>query len=174
MKCLVFGAWCSVLMVASVLVCGCATDYSWKPSVPEAMRTVCVPTFRNESDVNELGAVASRQLLREFQREGTFKIRMSGDAALEIQGVVKSASCGMSAYDRHIRGRIAAYDCFAKAEVSVIDKRNRKVLIDNRVYRAETFVTSGQDVTTSVRDASGRLADDLARQVVADVLNLKW
>ena len=174
MKCLVLSALCLVLMAASALVCGCATDYSWRPSVPEAMRTVSVPTFRNESEVNELGAVASRQLLREFQREGTFKIRTAGDAALEIQGVVKSANCGMSAYDRRTRGRMAAYDCFAVVEVSVIDKRNRKVLIDNRKYKAEASVTSGQDVTTSMRDASGRLADDLARQVVNDVLNLKW
>ena len=174
MKCSVLGAWCLVPMAASVLMCGCATDYSWKPSVPEAMRTVSVPTFRNESEVNELGAVASRQLLREFQREGTFKIRTAGDAALEIQGVVKSANYGMAAYDRHIRGRVAAYECFAKVEVSVIDKRNRKVLVDNRIYRAETSVTSGQDITTSMRDASGRLMDDLARQVVNDMLNLKW
>ena len=162
------------MLIALCAICGCATDYSWRPSVPEAMRTVSVPTFRNESEVNELGAVASRQLLREFQREGTFKVRMSGEAAIEIQGVVKSANCGMSAYDRRIRGRIAAYDCSAVVEVSVIDKRNRKVLIDNRKYKAETSVTSGQDVTTSMRDASGRLADDLARQVVNDVLNLKW
>ena len=157
-----------------LLLCGCATDYSWKPSVPEAMRTVSVPTFRNESEVNELGAAAARQLRREFQREGTFKIRTAGDAALEIQGVVKSVSCGMSAYDRRIRGRIAAYDCSATVEVSVIDKQNKKVLIDNRKYRAEASVTSGQDITTSMRDASGRLMDDLARQVVNDILNLKW
>lgn len=162
------------VLIALCAMCGCATDYSWKPSVPEAVRTVSVPTFRNESEVNEFGAVATRQLLREFQREGTFKIRTAGDAALEIQGVVKSAGCGMSAYDRRIRGRIAAYDCFATVEVSVIDRRNRKVLIDNRSYRAKASVTSGQDVTTSMRDASGRLADDLARQVVSDVLNLKW
>ena len=171
MKPLAVSCW---LLVVGAVMCGCATDYSWRPSVPETMRTVSVPTFRNESEVNELGAVASRQLLREFQREGTFKIRTAGDAALEIQGVVKSASCGMSAYDRRIRGRIAAYDCSATVEVSVIDKRNRKVLIDNRSYRAEASVTSGQDITTSMRDASGRLADDLARQVVNDVLNLKW
>ena len=163
-----------VILIALCAMCGCATDYAWKPSVPEAMRTVSVPTFRNESEVVELGALASRQLLREFQREGTFRVRTVGDAALEIQGVVKSANCGMSAYDRRIRGRNAAYDCFATAEVSVIDKRNRKVLVDNRIYRAETSVTSGQDITTSMRDASGRLMDDLARQVVNDILNLKW
>ena len=164
----------SLALVLASLFSGCGANYPWKSSVPAEMRTVAVPTFRNESDVQELGAIATRQVLRELQREGTFKIRTPDEAALEIQGVVKSASCGMSAYDRRTRGRIAAYDCSATVEVSVIDKRNRKVLIDNRKYRAEASVTSGQDVTTSMRDASGRLADDLARQVVNDVLNLKW
>lgn len=174
MKCLVLSAWCLVPVVASVLVCGCGTSYSWRSAVPEEARTVSVPTFRNESNASELGAVATRQLLREFQREGTFRIRTAGDAALEIQGVIKSASFGMLAYDRRIYGRLAASECRAVAEVSVIDKRNRKVLVDNRKYDATTTFTSREDHTTAMRDASGRLADDLARQVVNDLLNLKW
>ena len=172
MKCLVLSAWCLVL--GALCIVGCATDYCWRSGVPEEMRTVFVPTFRNESAVNELGAVATRQILREFQREGTFKIRRDGDAALEIQGVIKTASFGTIAYDRKIYGRLAASECSAVAEVSVIDKRDRKVLIDNRKYVATANFTSRQDRTTAMRDASGRLADDLARQVVNDLLNRKW
>ena len=163
-----------LLLLALCATCGCGTSYSWRSSVPEGMRTVFVPTFRNESEVNELGAVATRQILREFQREGTFKIRRDGDAALEIQGVIKTASFGTIAYDRKIYGRLAASECSAVAEVSVIDKRDRKVLIDNRKYVATANFTSRQDRTTAMRDASGRLADDLARQVVNDLLNRKW
>ena len=170
-RCLVLGAWC---LAAGALVCGCATDYSWRPSVPEDARTVSVPTFRNESNVSELGAIASRQLLREFQREGTFKIRAVGDAAIEIQGVIKSATAAMDAYNRRAGGRIAAYGMDAMAEISVIDKRKGKVLVDNRAYTARAAFTAGQDRTTAMRDASGRLMDDLSRQVVDDVLNLKW
>ena len=164
---LVLGAWCLVLG-------GCATDYSWKSAVPEDARTVAVPTFRNESNVSELGALASRQLLREFQREGTFKVRTVGDAAIEIQGVIKSATPALDADNRRAGGRVAAYNLSATAEISVIDKRTRKVLVDNRRYVARTTFTAGQDRTTAVRDASGRLMDDLAQQVVDDILNLKW
>ena len=161
-------------LVLGLLSCGCGTDYCWRSSVPEDVRTVSVPTFRNESDVMELGAVATRQLLREFQREGTFKIRSAGDAALEVQGVVRSASSGTAAYDRRSGGRIQAQTFSADVAVSVVDKRNGRVLIDNRIYRSQVGYTSGQDITTAQRDASGRLAEDLARQVVDDVLNLKW
>ena len=174
MKCLVLGAWCLVSMAASVLMCGCATDYSWRSAVPEAARTVTVPTFRNESSVSEIGALASRQLLREFQREGTFKVRSAGEAAIEVQGVIKSVSPAMAAYNRRAGGRVAAYNLSATAEISVVDKRTRKVLVDNRQYVANATFTAGQDRTTAVRGASGRLMDDLARQVVDDILNLKW
>ena len=168
---LAFRVMCVLLGLA---LCGCGTDYCWRSSVPVDVRTVSVPTFRNESDVMELGAVATRQLLREFQREGTFKIRSTGDAALEVQGVVRSASSGTAAYDRRSGGRVLAQTLSADVAVSVVDKRNGRVLIDNRIYRPQVGYTSGQDITTAQRDASGRLAEDLARQVVDDVLNLKW
>ena len=171
MKPLAVSCW---LLAISSAVCGCSSSYSWRSSVPADARTVTVPTFRNESEVSEVGALASRQLLREFQREGTFKVRASGEAAIEVQGVIKSVSPVMAAYNRRAGGRVAAYDLSATAEISVVDKRTRKVLVDNRKYVANATFTAGQDKTTAVRDASGRLMDDLARQVVDDILNLKW
>lgn len=174
MRCLVIGAWCLALAGLSAALVGCGTDYCWRSSVPEEVRTVSVPTFRNESDVAELGALSARQVLREFQREGTFRIRATGDAALEIQGVIKSASARLGAYDRRASSRRGAFTLDAVAVVSVIDKRTRKVLVDNRLFAASASFTSGQDLTAARRDASGRLAEDLARQVVDCVLGLKW
>ena len=171
MKLLAVSCW---LLAVSAAVCGCSSSYSWRSSVPEDARTVTVPTFRNESNVSEVGALASRQLLREFQREGTFRIRTSGNAAIEVQGVIKSVSPALAAYNRRAGGRVAAYDLSAIAEISVIDKRRGKVLVDNRRYVANATITAGQDRTTAIRDASGRLMDDLSRQVVDDILNLKW
>lgn len=164
--CLALGGWC--------LVAGCATDYGWRSSVPAEMRTVSVPTFRNESNVAELGSIATRQVLREIQREGTFRVRDADEAALEVQGVVKRATSGMQGYDRRTNMQMASRKLTVKAEVSVVDKRARKVLVDNRVYTAETFFTSGQDLTTAERDASGRVAEDLARQVVDDLLKMDF
>lgn len=159
--------------LSSVVLVGCAS-YRWTSDVPQKMRTVSVPTFRNESDVQGLGSAMARQVLREFQREGTFSIKTAGDAALEIQGIVKGASASSSGYDRHSGMRFASYDLTAVVEVSVIDKVNGRVLLDNREYTATTTFISGQDYSTAMRDSAGRLSDDLARQVVDDVLNLKW
>ena len=81
---------------------------------------------------------------------------------------------GATAYNRRTYGRLYSGEVEAQVEVSVIDKREGRVLVDNRLYRARTTLVIGQDSVTAERDASGRLADALARQVVDDMLNLKW
>ncbi len=166
-----------VLALAAVAVLGlsgCGTGYVWRASVPAAKRTVSVPTFRNSSDVNELGAVVTRQLLREFQREGTFKLRSAGEAAIEVQGEIKSATGSVAAYDRKSGFRKNSYDLAVTAEISVIDRESHQVLIDNHIYTATVSFTAGNDLMTAKRDASGRVADELAQQVVDDILNYKW
>lgn len=164
-------AFCWIL--AGLAICGCGTDYAWRSSVPQDMRTVSVPTFKNESDMQEAGAVAARQVLREFQREGTFTVLGPDDAALQIQGTITSVGGGVSTYDRRHGLRLAGQDVSAKATVSVVDKRRGKVLVDNRAYGATVSFAAGQDVTTAQRDAAGRLMEELARQIVDDVLALR-
>lgn len=153
---------------------GCASDYSWRTKVPAKMRSVSVPVFRNESDITELGSVAARQLLREFQREGTFKVAAPGAAAVEIQGVVKTANASGFTYSRAPGLRFSDNALTAEVEISVVDKMHGKVLVDNRIYRARATFTDNEDYATARRDASGRLAEDLARQVLDDVLGLNW
>ena len=161
---------CSV--ATAIALAGCA--YSWRPSVPAGMRTVAVPTFRNSTDVTELGAAVTRQVLREFQREGKFRIVRLDDAALEVQGEMKSAKSDSVAYQRSTGARTREHRFVAKAVVSFIDRKSGRVLVDNRTYTAETTFLANDDVLTGERDASGRLAEEIARQVVDDALALKW
>ena len=163
----------AVWVLAASVLCGCATEYSWRSRVPEDMRTVSVPVFRNETDITGFGTVAARQLLREFQREGTFRVAGKDDCAIEIQGLVKKTSSTMG-YDRSTGGRVSKFTLDAEVEITVVDKRNGKLLMDNKSYTAKTTFMSNDDYLTGRRDASGRLAEELARQVVDDVLTLKW
>ena len=159
---------------ALAMLCGCGTDYAWRPSVPSGMRTVAVPTFRNESDLQEAGAMASRQLLREFQREGTFAIRRTGNSSLEVQGVIVKASRDPAAFNRGYGSRASEYRYTVTAEVSLINKDTGKVLLNNRRYVAETtFLTRG-DLLTTQRDAAARIAQEFARQIVDDVTSFDY
>ena len=164
-----------MLLPALALACaGCKTGYQWTSKVPEDMRTVSVPTFRNESNVTELGAVATRQILREFQREGTFKIRDVGDSAVEVQGTITETRSTYAGGDIRSGDRLSSYRFALEAKVTVVDKKRGRVLIDNKLYTAQTLMLTGQDLGTAQRDASGRLADDLARQIVDDVTSMQW
>ena len=148
--------------------------YTWRSRVPEGVRTIFVPTFRNESDVTELGAVAARQLLREIQREGTFKIGSSDESALEIQGVIKSVQAYQVAYNRSTDMRHHENQATMTTIISVIDKKAGKVLINNRQYESMTSFLSDDDTRARLREASGRLTEDLAMQIVDDLLLHDW
>ena len=62
----------------------------------------------------------------------------------------------------------------ALVQVTVVDRRSQKLLLDNRKYDASVTYSAGADSLNAKRDASGRLADELSRRVVDDILNLKW
>ena len=159
--------------LAVLLLAGCS-HYTWRSQVPADMRTVSVPTFLNESDVTELGSVVTRQVLREFQREGTLRIAPHGSAAIEVQGVVKSGSSKLVAYERKTGTRNREHVLKVHAVVSFIDKKAGKVVVNDRKYSASTSFVAYDDILPAERDASGRIAEDLARQIVDDVLAQKW
>jgi hypothetical protein len=148
---------------------GCA-NYRWTSRVPDEWRTVAVPVFENTTQDAELGPIFTQYVLREFQREGTFKIRRAGDSSIEVQGVVKQATRHGRSYDRSYDNRTREYTYRVTVEVSIINKETGMVLQDGRPYIAETtFLGLGDDILTGRRNAAPRLAADLARQIVDDV-----
>jgi hypothetical protein len=162
-----------VLSIAVLALSGCSS-YRWTSSVPEELRTVAVPVFENRTSSAELGPIVTRYTLREFQREGTFSIRRSGDSALEVQGSIVKAHRSAAAYDRNYSSRASEYRYIVMADVSLINKDTGKVLMNNRRYVAETtFLTRG-DLLTSQRDAASRIAQDFARQIVDDVTSFDY
>ena len=162
----------ATLLCASALA-GCA-GYSWRSSVPERMRTVSVPAFPNETDVTGLGDAVTRQILREIQREGTFKIAKQGESAVEIQGILEKASSKVVAYSRATGSRNREHSLSVSAKVSFIDKIDGKVVVNDRIYRAETAFLASDDIATGKRDARSRLAEELARKIVDDLIALDW
>ena len=168
---LVFRALAAIAL--TTLVAGCAA-YSWRTRVPPECRTAVVPTFRNATDVTEFGAVVARQVARELQREGSYRIASAEDAALEIQGELVSVALPVNARDRRTGARFRENRLEVVARVSFIDRRGGRVLVDGRTYTADALFAGGDDVATLARDASGRAADELARQIVDDARALKW
>lgn len=162
-----------IAVAAALLAAGCA-NYRWTSRVPEEIRTVAVPEFQNSTNLAELGPITTQYTLREFQREGTFSIRRSGDSSIEVRGRVTKVDFRPIAFDRGHGMRAGEYRCIATLEVSVIDKDNDKVLLDKRVHKAETTITVQGDLLTARRNCVPRLAAEFARQIVDDVLSYPY
>jgi len=161
----------SKLAVAALAVgLGGCSSYSWKSSVPEEYRTIAVPVFENRTNAAELGPIATQHVRRELQREGTFKLKRTGQAAIELQGAIIAAKRSALTYDRSLGTRASSYRYIVTAEISVIDKKTGKVLLDNRKYVAETSFLTQNDLLTGQRNAAARIGLELARQVVDDLV----
>ena len=164
-----------LLLVPALILAGCALpEYRWTSRVPDELRTVAVPVFQNRSEAAELGAITTQYTLREFQREGTFSIRRSGDAAIEVQGAIVKAERRPVSFARGYGMRADEYRYYVTAEVSIVDKDRGKVLQQNRKYVAETTFMIQGDLLTGQRDAAQRIAAELARQIVDDVVSYPY
>ncbi|MGN0852869.1 MAG: LPS assembly lipoprotein LptE [Kiritimatiellia bacterium] len=161
------------LSVAALLAAGCSS-YRWTSRVPDEIRTVAVPVFENRTQAAELGPVVTQYVLREFQREGTFSIRRPGDSSIEVQGVIRDATRLHIAYDRAFGTRASEYRYVVTADVSLVNKDTGKILVENRPYKAETTFQVQNDLLTGQRNAAARIAQELARQIVDDVLSYPY
>ncbi|MBO5647231.1 MAG: hypothetical protein J6S30_00480 [Kiritimatiellae bacterium] len=162
-----------VFCALAIALSGCA-NYTWKSSVPQENRAVFVGVFKNTSNVTGIGNSIARQVAREFQREGTYKLSAMDNAVLEIQGTVDTVSSSLVALNREVGMMHREYRMTGVAKVSFIDKKAGRVLVDNRVYKAYTTFLNSGDMITSKKDASERLAEDFAKQIVDDALTLNW
>ena len=158
------------LLLPVLALCGCA-NYRWTSRVPDEIRTVAVPVFENRTMSAELGPIVSQYVLREFQREGTFSIRRSGDSSIEVQGSIVKAERRPVSFDRAYGSRADEYRYLVTAEVSIINKDAGRVLQSSRHYTGETTFLVQGDLLTSQRNAAQRIAQDLARQIVDDVVS---
>ena len=163
----------TVALLAVTLLSGC-TGYTWGTSVPKEYRKVSVPVFENMTAVSEIGPIVTQYTLREFQREGSFRIVRPENAAIEVQGVLRSMRREGVAYDRGEGMRASEYRYVVVADVTFVDKKNGKVLLERKGIKGETTFLTNDDLLTGQRNASFRIADDIARQIVNDALALSF
>ena len=162
---------CLILTVTAALLvtAGCST-YRFRSTVPEELRTMAVPVFENNSGYPEIDAVVTQYVLREFQREGTFKIRNVDNASLKLLGKLVRTELHPLNYDRNYGSRTSEYRYSLVAEITLVERGTGKLLIDALPVKANTtFLTHG-DMLTGMQDAYPRMAKELSRSIVDAVL----
>ena len=159
-------ALCSLFLF---LTASCAS-YRIGSAVPQELRTIAVPVFENASGFPELDATVTQYVLREFQREGTFKIASMDDASGKLLGKLIRADLQSLNYDRGYGARTSEYRYTLVAEITLVERGTGKLLIDGERIKANTtFLTHG-DMLTGMQDAGPRIAKELSRSIVDAVL----
>ena len=77
-------------------------------------------------------------------------------------------------YDRGQGMRATEYRYVVAADVTYVDKRNGKVLLERRGLTAETTFLTLNDLLTGQKNAAPRIASDLGRQIVNEALALPF
>ena len=154
------------------LAAGCAS-YRVGSTVPDELRTIAVPVFENASGFPEIDATVTQYVLREFQREGTFKIASLEDAWVKLLGKLVKSDLQSLNYDRSFGSRTSEYRYALVAEITLVERGTGKLLIDGLPVKANTtFLTHG-DMLTGMQDAGPRIAKELSR-AIADAVLAHW
>ncbi len=155
-------------------VTGCA-GYHLGPTngVVAGEKSVQVNPFINQTLEPRLTDAVTSQMRKEVQRDGTYQLDSKGDADIVVSG-------SLTSYQR-VEVTLAANDVLTvrdfrlslTARVSARERVSGKEILDQTVS-GFTLIRVGADLPSAERQAMPLLADDLARNITALLVEGKW
>lgn len=141
--------------------------------LPENVRTIAVPTFKNETRTYRIDQMLTAAVVREFTtRTHYHMVNGSGDDAdATLRGTVLSTASSPLTYDT-TSGRTASVLVVVSMKV-VLSDRNGKVLYQNPAYVFREQYEVSQDLASFFEEDSPafrRLSQDFARTLVSNIL----
>lgn len=174
----VLGTRYSVLLalVSSVVLlsqgCGYHTA-GHSTQIPEDVRTIAVPSFKNETPTYRIEQMLTSSVVREFTARTHYRILNDPSEAADatLTGTVLSTAASPLAYDTST-GRAASVLVVVSMRVVLADRRG-KVLYQNPAYVFREQYEVSQDLTSFFEEDSPafrRLSQDFARTLVSNIL----
>lgn len=163
-----------VAAVFAAALCGCA-GYRLGPSngVTAGEKSVQVDPFVNQTMEPRLGDAVTTELRRDLQQDGTYRLATHGAADIVVSGTI-------TRYDRHELSlvptdvqTVSDYRIDVTAHVTARDTNTGKVIFEKPVS-GYTLVQVGSDLTSSERQAIPVLAQNLAKNVTAMLVDGNW
>ena len=162
---------CLVLLVSG----GCA---GYKPGPTNGLtageKTIQINPFSNQTLEPRLGDAVTTALRSDLQRDGTFRLSTHGRADVVVSGVV-------TRYNRHELSflpndvlTVQDYRVSLSARVTAREVSTGKVLLDGVEVKGYALVRVGSDLPSAERQAQPLMAEDLARNVTALLVDGSW
>lgn len=162
------------LLFAIAALCGCA-GYRVGPTngVAAGSKTVRVNLFHNETDEPRLVEPFATALRRTLQQDGTFKLETRSDGDVVVDGTILRYERSALSFDPRDILTARDFQVTVIARVTAIDRASGVSLLDREV-RGRTTIRSGADLASAERQAVPLIAEDLARNVTAALVDGTW
>ncbi len=163
-----------LVFAVALALTGCA-GYKLGPTngLAAGGKTLQLTPFSNQTMQPRLGDAVTTALRRNLQRDGTYRLATHGGADVEVTGVLMH-------YDRHELSfvprdvlTVSDFRINVKARVIARDRVSGKTILDKEVS-GYTLVRVGSDLTSAERQAVPVLADDLAKNITALLVDGSW
>lgn len=141
--------------------------------LPDNVKTIAVPTFKNETTTYRIEQMLTASVVREFTTRTHYRILNdpATDADATLRGTVLSTAATPLTYDT-ATGRTASVLVVVSIRVSLAD-RDGKVLYQNPSYVFREQYEVSQDLASFFEEDSPafrRLSQDFARTLVSNIL----
>jgi outer membrane lipopolysaccharide assembly protein LptE/RlpB len=141
--------------------------------VPESVKTIAVPPFKNETLTYRIEQMLTASVVREFTTRTKYRIVSDAgdDVDATLRGTVLSTAASPLTYDT-ASGRAASVLVVVSMRVSLTD-RSGKVLYQNPAYLFREQYEVSQDLQSFFEEDSPafrRLSQDFARTLVSNIL----
>src|SRR5579859_2986811 len=156
------------------LLAGCA-GYHLGPTngLSAGEKSIQIAPFVNQTRESRLTDAVTQQLRKELQRDGTFQLAAHGGADIIVTGSLL----------RYLRSEVtlATTDILTvrdfrlslTAHLTARERATGRVLLDQPVT-GSTLIRAGADLTSAERQGLPLLADDLAKNATALLVEGKW
>lgn len=155
-----------------IAVSGCGYHLSGQAgSIPDNLRQLAIPMFVNSTTVPGIERLFTVAVRERFQRDG--RVRLGPDAGLttRLQGEVRRYQLQVLATNRD--DRALEYRIETELQVTVVDRRQGQILLQQAVIVTTEYVVSERLIPTDIaRDRALQSAlQDAGERVVSLVLD---
>jgi outer membrane lipopolysaccharide assembly protein LptE/RlpB len=160
----------AAVLALAVTLAGCG--YSLRGTLPDDIRTVGVPIFKNRTPQPAIEAIVTRAILDAFASQGRLRVARPEVADAVLEGEIVAYDIASIAFDS--RANVQQYRLVLTLNLRMLDRRRDTVLFQRTGLREQAdFRVFGAVAETIAREETAvqEAAREIARSVVSLAVN---
>lgn len=162
------------LAAALVLLTGCAGyKVGSTAAFPAGQHSIQIGLIQNQTMEPRLSESLNNALRKRFQQDGTYKLDTRGESDVVLTGVITRFDRSAVSFQPSDVLTVRDYALALTAKLTMKERATGKVLFDREV-NGRTTIRAGADLVSAERQAVPLLAEDLARNATALIVDGSW